>query len=761
LNILNRIKPDCNKWLLPYLSVKSHVMKTLILSVGLFFLSALAIAQDTQFYFMQTAGPRLLVDKDTSTSAFTGGFHRPRFGNIDLNFDNVMDLVVVDNINYRVLTFIGNGDKKNPDFQYAPEYEVYLPRLISWLIVEDFNGDGKDDIFCADDQGGIRVYKNMSSNKKLSFELYENKEALEHYDPDLNFFTPLYIARTDIPAVGDFDYDGDLDVMSFDVLGGNVTYYKNHSIEVYGHSDSFNYKVLTYCWGSFQESGETNDLEFGTSCFLFKKERHAGSNLLVLDLDADNDVDMLLSDVSYGSVVAAVNSRKDSTHHRDTISSSITSYPDNDVAIDVELFPSLNHVDIDFDGVKDLVCAPSFREGEFVVFNTWAYTNKGASNKPEFELLQKDFIQDKTIELGEFSDPAFFDYDADGDLDLFVAHPTPYTDFKLEESYYKLALYENIGSAKRAVFELKDNDYLKLSEKELLYFSPAFGDADNDGTVDLVLGTERGKLTLYTNANKPNEAADFSFSVNGYKSVQVSGRAQPCIADVNGDGKNDIILGGNSGQLSYYEWDTDSLILINDKWGGIRLGYVGSRLASPEWGDFDNDGEMELVVGDNQGYIYFYDDVNYADTGFARTDQILFNSLTGKTMHKDFGSFAHLASGDLNNDGLIDLSIGGRRGGLSYLSGIEQIINGVYNPGILSNVELYPNPSQGNFRVVLPNENDRAFIKIINLNGKILHEQHIISEQMIDCTDFANGHYLVMVFDEDGTLSTHKLMINQ
>lgn len=731
-------------------------MRKNYLLFGILFLSSLAGAQDTTFFFQQTAGPGFCINSDTSFTAFTGGFHKPRFSNVDLNRDGVQDIVVMDNEDYHVMTFLGNGDKSNPHFDYAPEYEVFFPRLFSWLIVRDFNGDGKGDLFTANNIGGVMVYKNVSANGKLAFKLYN--DDLEHFDSDLNIFTPMFVSPADVPAIEDIDFDGDIDIMSFDPTGGNVTFYKNMTQEEYNHKDSFNFKVSTYCWGRFQENDSTNDLVFNTSCFLFKKGRHAGSNLLALDIDADNDMDLMLSDVSYSTAVVAVNAKSDNGHNRDTIHKAIVKYPPTD-PMDVDLFPSLHYLDINFDKVNDLVAAPSSQEENFIVQNTWAYTNAGANNNPDFKLQQKDFIQGETIEFGEYTYPAFFDYDGDGDQDLFVASPTPYTNFEYEKAYYRLAQLENVGSAKRPVYKLINEDYLSLTARKLPYFAPAFGDIDNDGTVDLLLGTEKGRVILYSNANGPDKAASFSFASSFFKEAKVSGMAQACVVDISGDGKNDLILGDVNGTISYFQWKTDTLELITDNWGGIEVGYSGVGFASPFVADVDDDGKLELLVGDNLGYLYYYDDIDLTASTFKADHSIVLNQVTKTADQKDFGAFVSITGADVNDDGLVDLVLGSKRGGVSYLAGHLEVINGVYQPSVKSNVQVFPNPSTGHFTVSLGSENKRALVRVVNINGQVVQEQNINDQQTINASTLQGGTYLVMVYSEDGQISTHKLLI--
>ncbi|MGB0429454.1 MAG: FG-GAP repeat domain-containing protein [Bacteroidia bacterium] len=565
------------------------------------------------FHFEQNAGPALKTANGNSFTAFTGGFHKPHFNNLDVNLDGVEDLVAFDKDDYQSLVFIGNGDSTNPEFVFAPEFEQLIPKCYAWVRILDFNGDGLKDIFTSNNIGGVMVYKNKSTSNKLIFELYN--DDVMYYDTDINFYTPLFVAPSDVPAVDDIDGDGDLDLLSFDSGGGNLTYYQNQSVETYGHKDSFNFIVPTYCWGRFQESDTSNEIVFAPTCYLYKKKKHAGSNMLTIDYDNDGDKDLLLSDVAYKTVLLLENGwNPNSTngHNRDTIIKAHTNFPSSVNPVQVDLFPTISSCDIDFDGVNDLLFAPSSQEENFVVMNTWAYLNKGSKAKPKFEFLGNDFLQNQTIDKGEFSRPAVMDADGDGDLDLFVCAPRPYTNFEYDKAYYKLSYYENIGDSSKAIYELKDDDFLNLTEKEYTTVYPVFGDADNNGTIDLLLGLENGRIAFYSNANMPDQIADFSFVTGSYQSIKVSGHAAPCVYDINHDGDNDLLIGGLNGKLAYYEWDNtlDSLILETDEFLEINVGHptAGIGFSVPRIGNIDGKDGDEIVVANSFGFIkYFYD----------------------------------------------------------------------------------------------------------------------------------------------------------
>lgn len=87
---------------------------------------------------------------------WAGGLNATQFNTIDLNADGKDDLAIFDRTAERVITFL----QGNSTYHYAPGFEIFFPEgLTNWMLLRDYNGDGRKDIFTGD-KLGIKVYTN-------------------------------------------------------------------------------------------------------------------------------------------------------------------------------------------------------------------------------------------------------------------------------------------------------------------------------------------------------------------------------------------------------------------------------------------------------------------------------------------------------------------------------------------------------------------------------------------------------------------------
>lgn len=253
--------------------------------------------------------------------------------------------------------------------------------------------------------------------------------------------------------------------------------------------------------------------------------------------------------------------------------------------------------------------------------------------------------------------PIFVDIDNDGDLDAFAG-----TFFGV------IRYFRNSGTATSPTYMEETGAGNPLDGVALNFFSaPAFVDIDNDGDQDVVIGDYYGAIRFYRNTGTASspifiEETGGSNPVNG---INVGYQPSPTFVDIDNDGDQDLFLGTAYGDIIYYQnTGTASAPVfvqqtgISNPFNGINVG--GS--AVPAFSDLDGDGDMEAMIGRDDGTISYYLNTGTASIPVFTVQAGAANPLNGV----DVGSRSKPAFADVNGDAKSDLFVGSWNIDISY-----------------------------------------------------------------------------------------------
>ncbi len=697
------------------------------------------------------------VKSGSSTMAlpWTGGVNQPQLAMADLNRDGRKDIVLFEEyIGLKTLIATGTGA-----YKYDSKYEASFPEIYGYLKLIDFNGDGIEDLVHRS-FSGVGVSYGYYNNNQLHFRFYKDLYYLGG-----SGWTNAYVAPQSIPGMDDVDGDGDIDIIAYDVWGSTITMYQNCTKEDNLPADSIKICLKDWCWGRTIQNYERKQV-LGYSCPWSiptckgcgpgGKGTHGSNTLLLIDMDNDGDLDWFNGNESFSDIQFFFNGKAefgvDSAIAEDTIWSA------NGVPMIVDMYPGAYALDVNHNGVRDLLFTPMNRQS--ANYNSIVlYENTGTEANKNYVYKSNTYLVDRMIDMGQGSYPVFYDYDKDGKKDLFIGSEGFYQ-HSGNYNRSKIAYYRNTTTTPTNYsFELITDDFMGLWAKNYRGASLAIGDLDNDTLDDLIIGHTDGTFSFYKNTAASNTvtpvwtlASDTLMDLSTFTIMDVGDYATPAIYDINGDGKNDLVSGNQFGALYYYRNyssvpGTIGLTKVTDTLGGIKLNSPVDPYSytAPYIGPTDNTGKDYLVVGTNWGSLYRYDGFQNGVNPAKYT--MIDSSYSYIRGHKRIApAFANV---DADNNNLHELVLGNVLGGLIFYKqdfkvGITDKVAG--NTDVL----VYPNPADKILNINWDKDFNEGGVQVqlISVTGQVMMKQSYDAVQLsgsFDISALSAGMYYCIV----------------
>jgi hypothetical protein len=429
-------------------------------------------------------------------------------------------------------------------------------------------------------------------------------------------------------TVGDLDQDGDQDLIITD--GGTGFYY-------YQNTGTNSAPAFT------QQTGTNNPLD-AVSDFHYNSPQLA-------DIDGDGDLDLVNGgringtglQLSYykntGTVSSAVFVAQTGTDNPFPALSGYTGYA------------SVSVVDIDADGDKDVFIVDGKNGVAFF------YKNTGTATAPVFT----ETTADNPFPSGNITSPGytnnylfttFADIDGDGDQDAMLG-----------QSYNEIIYYKNTGTATAAVLSMQGGTNNPFANFTARWQDPSFADLNNDGKLDLIIGGESEMDVIFNQGTVT--AASFDF----IPGISIGDKIKPVFVDVDGDGDKDAVFGSVGSQyngLYYYKNTGTTSAPIYTNTTGTNNPFTitngQGNAQAPAFTDIDGDGDTDLLLGTRYGTFIYYE-----NTGTATAPVYTLSSGTNYPLFgEDIGGSSTPVFVDLDNDGDEDIVSGENYSGLFY-----------------------------------------------------------------------------------------------
>ena len=678
------------------------------------------------------------------TLAWSGGFNNPQIAAADLNKDGLTDLVVYQrDRNSSVKTFINYGTPSHPNYRYRPQYSKNFPHCNNYLILIDYNRDGIPDLFESGGRG-FTVYQGYyNSSNELAFNYYKyltytnDKSVIGVVSADVN--------PQDIPAIADIDNDGDLDFLSYYGDGLFIRWYQNLQQELGQPKDTITIRLADYCWGKINQGGarsKTLGVYCDNSSLMRSTESDPGTSKItdggntpcLIDMDGDGDYDMLDGHVAFNYLVYLENGKTGPGANDSIVYQDIAWNTFGDTA-KIAQWPAAFHVDIDADGIRDLIVSPNANSTSENYRCSQYYKNIGTDKIPSFKFQTDTFLVSDAVDVGSNAYPFFYDYNRDGKPDLFVGSGGYYE--TVSGQFISSIMYlQNTSTSGHPSFEIITKDFLGLSAKRFKGITIGIGDMDNDGKDDLLMGHIDGTIDIIKNTSTTaiaqpdwSGAPDTLRNQAGVK-IKTTGNAVPLVYDMNADGTNDLVIGDKLGYLHYYENRSSSpgsteLLLTNDQLGFVKTDRLKTYgYSAPFIGVIDNSAKPYLMMGSGSGRIFRFTDFQGGAIfgAFTQLDSAYSQILNTNPTQSLYMSAPAIA--DIDGDGKFEMVVGNIYGGLLLFKQVKTVsIND--QPSKQVQLNIFPNPAGDNLSVGLNQTflEKNTSLSIYNALGQLVKNQ--------------------------------------
>ncbi len=567
---------------------------------------------------------------------FIGGFDLPRPQLVDMNGDGKADLFVQERTG-QLIYFERAGD----DWVWRSDRYQDL-NVGEWYRFVDADKDGDPDLFSEMPNGYVRVWQNSGTRTAPRF------VALGDTVRDVDGMA-IAVDRQNILNAVDIDCNGKLDLFIGRVQG------VVDRMEQEGNSPdgSPRFRFVEEKWQGIEVlgpevgGGSLQRIDAvprrGPSVAVDSSAALHGANTLTFaDVSGHGVPDLFWGDFFEQGLLRFENV---GTCAQPDLTGKPARFPRTSPVL-TSGYNAPTFGDVDGDGIIDMVMGViggAFQPTRTSIENLYLLQQ---SPKDNWTVKTKRLVA--TIDVGTESAPVLADLNSDGLLDLIVGNKATPDD----PNSGTVAWFENVGSATAPAF--RERPLLPIRGE--FNYAPTVVDLDGDGLNDIVVGTWRDRIQWYRNQGT-RSAPQFKMADSVLVTITRGSNTTPTFGDLDGDGLLDLVIGEASGTLNVYRNSgtrtAPKFALISDNFQSIKV----VRRSAPVLVDMDGDGKLDLLIGSDDGELQLWRAVGAAgQISFERDVSFTVKSYPNATP----------AVGDLRRSGRLDLIVGVQAGGLRW-----------------------------------------------------------------------------------------------
>ncbi|WP_125932463.1 T9SS type A sorting domain-containing protein [Hymenobacter glacialis] len=410
------------------------------------------------------------------------------------------------------------------------------------------------------------------------------------------------------------------------------------------------------------------------------------------------------------------------------------------------------------------------------------FENTAPSGAPAFAYRPAGFLQNDMIDVSEGAAPALGDLDGDGLPDLLIGNHADRVGnvYRATLTYYRnvgtrtrpvfrFVTDDYLGLSARGLEGLKPV-LVDLNRDGALDLAYAAWNKTTNAIYYILNTAAAGQQVAFNAANA------VSLNPQGATTTGVLPYARgdmPTFTDVDNDGYVDLLIGTNETRepgmsLRYFRNRgsgtlDNAFVLVDNDFGRIRTATGGRPFnLSASVADVDGDGQPDLLTADASGLLRFFSNYRAQTNIFAERTDILYNPLSGQyettQLGRENASHTALATADVNGDGAPELFIGTQAGGILTYSTRNRTVTAAQTPAARAlALSIYPNPATATVTVETAKP---TRISVLDLSGRVVRTTAIAQRrQNLDLNGLASGVYLVRAQGADGSAAVQRLLV--